>query len=62
MGMAKTLLAEMKAIAVKRGLDKMVATVRRDNKPMLKVFEWANFQRKPSEDIDEVYLELELDN
>jgi len=61
MGMAKALLAEMKSIAEQRGLEKMVASVRRDNKPMLKVFDSAKFQRKPSEDMDEVYLELELD-
>ncbi len=60
MGMAKTLLAEMKAIAKLRGIAKMIATVRRDNKPMLKVFESASFQRKPSEDLTEVYLEFDL--
>jgi len=59
-GMAKTLLAEMIAIAKQRGLDKMVACVRRDNKAMLSVFESRGFIQKASEDIGEIYLELQL--
>jgi len=60
-GMAKALLAEMSAIAKKRQVSKMVACVRSDNKPMLRVFEHAGFVRKPSEDLSEVLLELALD-
>ena len=59
-GMARTLLREMIAIAKKRGLDKLLACVRRDNAPMLKVFEKSGFIRKPSDDFDEVSLELPL--
>jgi len=59
-GMATQLLAEMIAVAKKRGLSKMVASVRRDNTPMLKVFEHGGFQQMPSEDIGEVFLELPL--
>jgi acyl-CoA hydrolase/RimJ/RimL family protein N-acetyltransferase len=61
-GMAKTLLNEMIKIANKRGLAKLLACVRRDNAPMLKVFEKAGFIRQPSEDFDEISLELTLDN
>lgn len=59
-GMARTLLQEMVTIAKIRGLDKLLACVRRDNAPMLKVFEKAGFIRKPSDDFDEVSLELSL--
>ena len=59
-GMAKALLDEMIAIAKQRGLDKMVACVRRDNKAMLSVFESRGFIQKASEDIGEIYLELSL--
>ena len=59
-GMAKTLLNEMIGIAKKRGVDRMEAYVRRDNKPMLAVFERHGFVRLPSDDITEVYLELAL--
>jgi len=61
-GMAKTLLAEMIEIARQRGVDKMVAYVRRDNIPMLKVFEHHHFVTVPSEDPREVALELPLQN
>ncbi|MGL1956102.1 MAG: GNAT family N-acetyltransferase [Colwellia sp.] len=59
-GMARTLLGEMIAIAKKRGLESLVACVRNDNTPMLKVFEKAGFIRQPSEDFDEVSLKLAL--
>jgi len=59
-GMAKTLLEEMTTIARTRGLDKMVATVRRDNKPMLKVFEYGGFERVAADEPGEVNLELKL--
>jgi acyl-CoA hydrolase len=55
-GMAKALLSELIAIAKIRGLEQLVACVRRDNAPMLKVFENAGFLRKPSDDYDEVSL------
>ena len=59
-GMATSLLKEMIQIAQKRDIDKMVATVRRDNKPMLAVFEHNGFVRKTSDDLGEIYLELNL--
>ncbi len=59
-GMAKKLLSEMIAIAKIRGLAKLVACVRRDNKPMLKVFEYAGFKRQASDEIDEIHLQLVL--
>jgi acyl-CoA hydrolase/RimJ/RimL family protein N-acetyltransferase len=59
-GMARTLLAEMVKIATMRKLDKLIACVRRDNAPMLKVFEKAGFIRKYSEEMDELSLELQL--
>lgn len=57
-GMAQTLLNEMITIAKMRHIAKMVATVRRDNKPMLKVFEHADFKNLKSESFNEVNLEL----
>ncbi|WP_085296863.1 GNAT family N-acetyltransferase [Cognaticolwellia mytili] len=59
-GMAKALLSELIAIAKIRGLTQLVACVRRDNAPMLKVFENAGFLRKPSDDYDEVSLAYTL--
>ncbi|WP_193165693.1 GNAT family N-acetyltransferase [Microbulbifer hainanensis] len=59
-GIATTLLREMEAIARKRGIGKMFACVRRDNHPMLAVFENCGFQQVPGAELDEVYLELEL--
>jgi len=59
-GIASTLLQQMSDIAKKRGLDKLIACVRRDNAPMLKVFENAGFIRGYSEEIDEVSLTLNL--
>ncbi|MFT5520240.1 MAG: acyl-CoA hydrolase/RimJ/RimL family protein N-acetyltransferase [Enterobacterales bacterium] len=60
-GMAKTLLSEMSAIAKQRNIHKMIAIVRRDNKPMLKVFEHAGFNHKSTEEYSELLLELVLD-
>ena len=60
-GMAKTLLNEMLAIAKQRGIDKMQAYVRAENKPMLRVFERHQFERKPSESPSEAYLELDVE-
>jgi len=60
-GLAKTLLAEIIKIAKKRQLSKLVACVRRDNAPMLKVFENAGFIREYSEEMDEIDLALILD-
>ena len=59
-GMATTLLAEMIAVAKIRKLNSLIACVRHDNASMLKVFERAGFIRQPSEDFDEVSLELSL--
>jgi len=59
-GMSKTLLKEMEAIARQRGLDRMTAVVRRDNSPMLKVFEQGGFSISAGEDIGELFLELKL--
>lgn len=59
-GMAKRLLEEMIRIARIRELNRMMAYVRADNKPMQKVFEKAGFKRIASGDPDEVYLELPL--
>ena len=59
-GMAKTLLLEMCAIAKQRGISKMVACVRRDNKAMLKIFEYGGFAQKPSEELGEITMELQL--
>ncbi len=59
-GMAKTLLAEMIKIARIRKLNKMFAIIRSDNKAMIKVFKNNGFKRKPSEDFQEVELELML--
>ncbi|MCO4798779.1 MAG: GNAT family N-acetyltransferase [Colwelliaceae bacterium] len=59
-GIATTLLLQMIKIAKKRGLDKLVACVRRDNAPMLKVFENSGFIRGYSEDFDEIALTLNL--
>jgi len=60
-GMAKTLLEEIIKIATMRKLDKLIACVRRDNAPMLKVFEKAGFLRKYSEGFDELNLELQIE-
>lgn len=59
-GMATTLLLQIIKIAKKRGLEKLIACVRRDNAPMLKVFENAGFIRGFSEEFDEVALTLPL--
>ena len=59
-GIATRLLHEMITIAQLRGLKKLIACVRRDNAPMLKVFENAGFIRTYSEDYNEVSLALDL--
>lgn len=59
-GMATTLLLQMIKIARKRGLSKLIACVRRDNLPMLKVFENVGFTRGYSEDFDEISLSFDL--
>jgi len=61
-GMARTLLAELIKVAKKRKLTRLLACVRRDNAPMLKVFENAGFVRQPTDDYDEISLELPLTN
>ena len=60
-GMAKQLLAEMILIAKQRGLTRMLAVVRADNRNMLRVFESAHFERQPSQEMGEVNLTLNLD-
>ena len=60
MGMAKTLLSEMIRIARIRKLDKVLAFVRSDNLPMIAVFKHNGFERIPSDDFQEVNLELLL--
>jgi len=59
-GMATRLLQEMMSIATQRGLCKLVATVRAENTPMLKVFDHHGFERMPSSDFREVMLERKL--
>ena len=59
-GMAKFLLGEMIEIARKRGVKRMYAYVRAENKPMLRVFAFHNFVRKPNESPREVFLELDI--
>lgn len=60
-GMAKQLLGEMIKIAKQRGLQKMRAMVRADNRNMLRVFETVNFKRLPADEPGEVNLVLELE-
>ena len=59
-GMAKHLLGEMMQIARQRGIASMQAYVRAENRPMLKVFDYHGFKRKPSESPREVILGLDL--
>ncbi|WP_428819922.1 GNAT family N-acetyltransferase [Microbulbifer sp. MCCC 1A16149] len=59
-GIATTLLKEMEAIARARGIGKMFACVRRDNKPMLAIFENNGFVARRGDSMDELYLELDL--
>ncbi|MDP6095254.1 MAG: GNAT family N-acetyltransferase [Gammaproteobacteria bacterium] len=60
-GMAKALMAEMIDIARERKLSKMIASVRRDNKLMLTVFERAGFVKVLPEEFGEINLELSLE-
>ena len=59
-GMASRLLNTMIDIATKRGLKEMFALVKRENKPMINVFESKGFKRLPAEDLHEVELVLPL--
>ena len=59
-GMAKHLLGEMMQIAQARGIATMQAYVRAENRPMLRVFDYHGFKRKPSESPREVILERDL--
>ena len=59
-GMAKALLNEMLEVAKQRGIDKMHAYVRAENKRMLRVFDRHQFVRKPTEGPNEVFLELDV--
>lgn len=60
-GLARRLLKEIIAIGRQRGLGKLTASVRADNKPMLRVFAKNGFERLPVSDMHEVVLELALD-
>jgi RimJ/RimL family protein N-acetyltransferase len=55
-GMATVLLCQMMQIAQKRGVGKMLAYVRRDNRAMLHIFENYEFIRQASDSTDEVVL------
>ncbi|WP_295800743.1 bifunctional acetyl-CoA hydrolase/transferase family protein/GNAT family N-acetyltransferase [uncultured Microbulbifer sp.] len=59
-GIASTLLKEMEAVARSRGIATMFACVRRDNKPMLAIFDHNGFVTRPGDSMDELYLELDL--
>lgn len=59
-GMAGILMQQMISVARKRGVDKMTAVVRAENKPMLKVFKRHDFVRVPSDFPQEVLLALDL--
>jgi ribosomal protein S18 acetylase RimI-like enzyme len=47
-------------VAKKRGIDKMMAYVRGDNKPMIAIFEQAQFKRKFTGDPSDVELVLDV--
>lgn len=59
-GMARRLLHELVEIAAKRGIDKMMAFVRAENKAMITIFEQSDFKRIFTGDPTEVELELKL--
>lgn len=59
-GMAKYLLGEMIKVGRKRGIRTMYAYVRMENRPMLRVFAFHNFIRRPGESAQEVILELDI--
>lgn len=59
-GMAKRLLQEMIKIATARGLKKMFAMVKSENKPMISVFEQFEFKRVFNSDPGEIELVLRL--
>jgi len=59
-GMAGTLLKEMITIGRQRGLAKLTANVRADNKRMLRIFLKHDFVRCPGSDMHDLELELPL--
>ena len=61
-GMASRLLNQLIDVAKKRGIARMMAYVRADNKPMIAIFEQANFKRLFSSDPSDVELELNLES
>lgn len=61
-GMASRLLNELINIASKRGISKMSAYVRGDNKPMITIFEQAKFKRVFTGDPSEVELIRNLED
>ncbi|RDV25502.1 GNAT family N-acetyltransferase [Alteromonas aestuariivivens] len=60
-GMASRLLTQLIEIARKRKIDRMLAYVRADNKPMTAIFEQANFKRLHPAEPGDVELELKLE-
>ena len=61
-GMAKLLLSRLIDIAKARKMRRMLAYVRAENKPMIAIFENANFKRLFSSDPSDVELELKLED
>lgn len=61
-GMASRLLNQLIDIAKARGIEKMMAYVRGENKPMITIFEQANFIRKFTGDPSDIELVLDVAN
>ena len=61
-GMASRLLTQLIDIAKARGIEKMMAYVRGENKPMITIFEQANFIRKFTGDPSDIELVLDVAN
>jgi acyl-CoA hydrolase len=59
-GMASRLLQQLIEIAKARGIDKMMAYVRGENKPMITIFEQAKFKRRFTGDPSDVELVLDV--
>ena len=60
--MASRLLNQLIDIAKARGIEKMMAYVRGENKPMITIFEQANFIRKFTGDPSDIELVLDVAN
>ena len=61
-GMASRLLNQLIDIAKARGIEKMMAYVRGENRPMITIFEQANFIRKFTGDPSDIELVLDVAN